>query len=147
MARTGYVEGGDLMLYINTAASNENPVYVAQAAATNHTITYSGETKERITKDTANGAFSEKKVTKLSVQIKADALVSFGEGFTYDRLVDIMKNRKIVKLKYGFAQEDAGDKYEEGLFVITSLEQSAQAGEDATCSATFDNTGEIYTKP
>ncbi len=144
MARSGYVEGGDLMLYIKTG-SDASPVYQPQAAATNHTITYSGETKERVTKDTANGAFSEKKVTKLSVQIKADALVMFGEGFTYDKLVELMKKREPVKLKYGFANEQTGDKYEEGMFVITSLEQSSQAGEDATCSATFDNTGEIQT--
>ena len=46
------------MLYVNTAETNENPTYKAQAAATNHTITYSGETKKRVTKDTSNGAFS-----------------------------------------------------------------------------------------
>lgn len=56
-----------------------------------------------------------------------------------------MKSREAVKLKYGFAQEEAGDKYEEGLFVITSLEQTSAAGEDATYSATFENSGEVKT--
>lgn len=147
MARTNgdIIEGRDLMLYINTAADTATPTYTPQAAATSHTITYSGETKERVTKDTANGAYSEKKVTKLGVSIKCEALVSFGDTAGYDKLLAVMKSREAVKLKYGFAQEEAGDKYEEGLFVITSLEQTSAAGEDATYSATFENSGEVKT--
>lgn len=147
MARTkgDIIEGRDLMLYINTAADSATPTYTPQAAATSHTITYSGETKERVTKDTANGAYSEKKVTKLGVSIKCEALVSFGDTAGYDKLLAVMKSREAVKLKYGFAQEEAGDKYEEGLFVITSMEQSSAAGEDATYSATFENSGEVKT--
>ena len=57
-----------------------------------------------------------------------------------------MKARKPVKLKYGFAQETTGDKYEEGLFVITSLEESSPADDDATYSATFENSGVVETK-
>lgn len=133
------------MLYINTAAGATTPTYTPQAAATSHTITYSGETKERVTKDTANGAYSEKKVTKLGVSIKCEALVSFGDTAGYDKLLAVMKAREAVKLKYGFAQEETGDKYEEGMFVITSIEQSSAAGEDATYSATFENSGEVKT--
>lgn len=147
MARTkgDIIEGRDLMLYINTAADAATPTYTPQAAATSHTITYSGETKERVTKDTANGAYSEKKVTKLGVSIKCEALVSFGDTAGYDKLLAVMKAREAVKLKYGFAQEETGDKYEEGMFVITSMEQSSAAGEDATYSATFENSGEVKT--
>lgn len=140
------VEGRDLMMYINTAAGNAAPTYTPQAAATGHTVTYSGETKERVTKDTKNGAFGEKKVTKLSVSIKCEALVSFGHAAGYDKLLEVMKSREPVKLKYGFTEEASGDKYEEGMFVITSLEQSSPAGEDATYSATFENTGAVETK-
>lgn len=147
MARTNgdIIEGRDLMLYINTAADAATPTYTPQAAATSHTITYSGETKERVTKDTANGAYSEKKVTKLGVSIKCEALVSFGDTAGYDKLLAVMKSREPVKLKYGFSQEQSGDKYEEGLFVITSMEQTSAAGEDATYSATFENSGEVKT--
>lgn len=140
------IEGRDLMMYINTAEGEAAPTYTPQAAATSHTITYSGETKERVTKDTANGAYGEKKVTKLSVSIKCEALVSFGDAAGYDKLLAVMKSREAVKLKYGFSEEETGDKYEEGLFVITSLEQTSAAGEDATYSATFENTGAIETK-
>lgn len=138
------IEGRDLMLYIETMVG-ESLSYVAQAAATSHTITYTGETKERVTKDSSNGAYSEKAITKLGVSIKCEALVSFGDAAGYETLLGLMKNRKAVKLKYGFAQEQAGDKYEEGLFVITSLEQTSAAGEDATYSATFENSGEVKT--
>lgn len=134
------------MLYINTAAADATtPTYTPQAAATSHTITYSGETKERVTKDSGNGAYSEKKVTKLGVSIKCEALVSFGDTAGYDKLLTVMKEREAVKLKYGFTQEESGDKFEEGLFVITSIEQSSAAGEDATYSATFENSGEVKT--
>lgn len=140
------IEGRELMMYINTASGGATPTYTPQAAATSHTITYSGETKERVTKDTANGAYGEKKVTKLSVSIKCEALVSFGDAAGYDKLLEVMKSREPVKLKYGFTQEQAGDKYEEGMFVITSLEQSSAAEEDATYSATFENSGAVETR-
>jgi len=139
------IEGRDLMLYINTG-SESTPTYTPQAAATSHTITYSGETKERVTKDTGNGAYSEKKVTKLGVSIKCEALVSFGDAAGYDKLLGVMKSREAVKLKYGFSETQSGEKYEEGMFVITSMEQTSAAGEDATYSATFENTGAVETK-
>ena len=64
----------------------------------------------------------------------------------YDKLLEIMKKREAVKLKYGFTQEATGEKYEEGLFVITSLEQTSPADDDATYTATFENTGNVETK-
>lgn len=137
------VEGRDLMVYIF-----ETDSYKPQAAATSHTITYSGETKERVTKDTANGAFSKKKVTKLSVTIKCEALTLFGTGNVYQKLLAIMKSREPVKLKYGYSEEagDASSSYEEGMFVITSLEQNSPADDDATYSTTFENDGNVETK-
>ena len=138
------VEGRDLMLYVNTAETNENPTYKAQAAATNHTITYSGETKKRVTKDTSNGAFSNVKVTNLGVTIKSDCLVSIGDSAGWEKLLAVFKSP--VKLKYGFAAEEQGDDYEEGMFVITSLEQTSSATDDAQYSATFENDGAVETK-
>lgn len=140
------MEGRDLMLYVNTAETNENPTYKAQAAATNHTITYSGETKKRVTKDSSNGAFSNVKVTNLGVTIKSDCLVSIGDSAGWEKLLAVFKLRKPVKLKYGFAAEEQGDDYEEGLFVITGLEQTSSATDDAQYSATFENDGAVETK-
>lgn len=140
------IEGRDLMLYIDTGSDESNPQYTPQAAATSHTITYSGETKERVTKDTKNGAFSSRRVTKLSVSIKTEALVSFGDSAGYAKLLEIMKSRKPVKLKYSYAEESSGDTYEEGMFVITQLEQNTPASDDASYSASFENDGVVETK-
>ena len=57
-----------------------------------------------------------------------------------------MKAKSLVKLKYGFAQEETGDDYEEGEFAIDSLEETSQAGEDVTYSAQFSSSGEVVTK-
>jgi len=133
------------MLYVNTG-TDDTPVYTPTAAATSHSVSYSGETKERVTKDTSNGAFSEKSVTKLSVTIKCDALVVFDADCGYDQLLKIFKSRTKVKLKYGFTVEETGDSYEEGFFVITSLERTDSAEDDANYSATFENSGNVETK-
>ena len=130
-----YIEGKDIMLYVNTGASEETPTYTATAAAKSHSIKYSGDTKERVTKDSGNGAWSEKRVTKLSVSIKVDALVVFNADCGYDKLLEIMKSRKPVLLKYGYKEEETGDTYEEGKFLITDLEKTDSAEDDSTYSA------------
>jgi len=61
-------------------------------------------------------------------------------------LLKQMKLRKPVKLKYGYTESETGTSYEEGLFVITNLEESSPADDDATYSATFENTGNVETK-
>jgi len=137
------IEGKDLMLYINTSTTDA-AAYTAQAMATNHTITYNSETKERLTKDSPGGN-PEKRVTKTNVTIKADALSTFG-GTAKKFLLAALKAKKLVKLKYGFATEEAGDEYEEGDFVIDSLEETSQVGEDVTYSAQFSSSGEVETK-
>ena len=139
-----YVEGRDLMLFVDTSDGSSSPTWTKTAAATSHTISYSGETKERVTKDTENGAFSQKSVTKLSCTITCEALRVFNKEVGFEKLLEIFKSRKPVKLKYGFA--DSADSYEEGQFVITSLEESSPADDDATFSATFENSGNVETK-
>lgn len=141
-----YIEGRDIMLYANTGTSDETPTYTATAAAKSHSINYSGETKERVTKDTGNGAWSEKRVTKLGVSIKVEALTVYNVDCGYDKLLEIMKSRQPVLLKYGFKEEETGDTYEEGKFVITSLEKNDPADDDSTYSASFENSGEVTTK-
>ena len=145
--KTGYVEGKELMLYVDTSDDAANPIWDATAGATSHGINNSAETKTRQTKDSGNGMYDEKKVSKINVQIKCDALVKHPEAGkkTYADLLAAFKLGKPVRLKYGFAAEEAGDTYEDGLFIISALDETAAAGEDATFSATFDNTGEVKT--
>lgn len=137
------IEGKDLMLYIDTSTTG-TAQYTPQAMATNHTITYNTETKERLTKDSPGGN-PEKRIVKTTVSIKADALSSFG-GAAKKFLLAALKAKKLVKLKYGFAVEETGDEYEEGDFVIDSLEETSQVGEDVTYSAQFSSSGEVETK-
>lgn len=141
-----YIEGRDIMLYANTGTSDETPTYTATAASKSHSINYSGETKERVTKDTGGGAWGDKRVTKLGVSIKVEALTVYNVDCGYDKLLEIMKSRKPVLLKYGFKEEETGDTYEEGKFVITSLEKNDPADDDSTYSASFENSGEVKTK-
>ncbi len=138
-----YIEGRDLMVFVDTGSSG-SPVWTPTAAATSHTISYSGETKERVTKDTENGAFSQKSVTKLSCSITVEALRVFNKEVGFEKMLELMKKRDPVKLKYGFT--DSADSYEEGMFVITSLEESSPADDDASYSCTLENTGAVETK-
>ena len=141
-----YIEGRDIMLYAKTGTSDETPTYTATAAAKSHSINYSGETKERVTKDSGSGAWSEKRVTKLGVSIKVEALTVYNVDCGYDKLLEIIKSRQPVLLKYGFKEEETEDTNDEGKFVITSLEKTDPADDDSTYSASFENTGEVTTK-
>lgn len=140
------LDGRNLMLYLNSAETNDAPTWQAQALATSHTITYNTETKERLTKDSPGGN-PEKRITAVTVTIKADALRAFGDK-DKKLLLKAMKEKQNVLLKYGFAKEDEqeGDDYEEGEFVIDSLEETSQAGEDVTYSAQFSSSGDVQTK-
>lgn len=139
-----YIEGRDLMVFVDTSNGGSSPTWTKTAAATSHTISYSGETKERVTKDTENGAFSQKTVTKLSCNITCEALRVFNKDVGFEKLLELFKKREPVKLKYGFA--DNSGSYEEGMFVITSLEESSPADDDATFTAQFENSGAVETK-
>lgn len=138
------MDGRDLMLYINTSEDSSNPEWKAQALATNHVITYTTETKERLTKDSPGGN-PEIRITAVKVVIKADALRSFGDA-DKKLLLATMKAKKNILLKYSFAAEETGDEYEEGEFAIDSLEETSQAGEDVTYSAQFSSSGAVETK-
>lgn len=142
MARTAgdIIEGKDLMVYTGSGTDT----WVPQAFATSHTITYSTETKERLTKDSPGGN-PEKRINKVTVSIKTEALSAVGDS-TKSKLLAAMKAKELVKLKYGFASEQTGDSYEEGEFVIDSLEETSKAGEDVTYSASFSSSGEVTTK-
>ena len=109
-------------------------------------IGYNTETKERLTKDSPGGN-PEKRITSVTVTIKADALRAFGDK-DKKLLLKTMKEKKNVLLKYGFAEADEqeGDDYEEGEFVIDSLEETSQVGEDVTYSAQFSSSGDVQTK-
>lgn len=133
-----YKEGQDLLL-----GFEENSGFVALGHSTGCKISRSSETGERITKETGAGKFKEKYVKALSVTISA-------EGFQYDygtaaergypKLKSIWKSATPVDLRW---HERGSSEYEHGKFIITSLEDDGQAGDDRKYSVTFENSGAV----
>lgn len=140
MTKEGYVNGSDLLMSVDGKASGH---------CTSHTTTYNSETKDRAVKPVSTektpnaGLFKEKTVTGLSVQVKCEGLRFYGEE--ENGMKDMLGKWKVggaVELK-GFARGGDATPYMSGSFIISSLEESAPAGDDTTYSATFDNTGAV----
>jgi len=136
------INGSDVLVHINTGTVLV-PVWKPVAHQTSCSISNSSTTKERVKKST--GLWKGKKVTGLAVTIKCDALASYDADGGYDALNALWKSAAELLIKYSGA-EVAGKKYEEGLFVITSLERNDPAQDDSTMSVSFENSGEVETK-
>ena len=139
------LDGRDLMVYIGEGASAVEASWEPQALATTHTVTWATETKERLTKDSPGGN-PEKRITKVGVTIKTEALRA--KGTQRDKLLDAMNAKKNVLLKYGLRsdEETAGDVYYQGMFAIDQLEENTTAGDDASYTATFSSSGLVEKK-
>lgn len=140
MAEKKYVNGSDLLMSVDGKACGH---------CTNHTTTYTSETKDRAVKPVATeaaekaGLFKEKSVTGLAVQVKCEGLRFYSEA--ENGMKDLLGKWKVggtVELK-GFARGADASPYMSGNFIISSLEESAPAGDDTTYSVTFDNTGAV----
>lgn len=140
MAKEGYVNGSDLLMSITGKACGH---------CTSHTTTYTSETKDRAVKPASAevsakaGLFKEKSVISLSVQVKCEGLRFYGEEENgMKELLAKWKEGGTVELK-GYARGGDETPYISGNFLITSLEETAPAGDDTTYSATFDNCGAV----
>lgn len=142
-AKTGVIEGKDLMLYINKG-TKELPQWKPTAMATSHKVSFKAETKDRKTKE--SGKWAEKVVTMFSVSISVEALQSYDAEISLKEFKALAKAGEPVMCKYGYVTETTDDTYEQGYFIITSIEETSAAGEDATYSATLDSSGEVETK-
>jgi predicted secreted protein len=143
----GFVNGSDLLLFIDTSITS-TPEWTAVAHTTSHTVDYSSETKDRVTKDiSSNGKWKSKAVSGISATITCEGLMIYdSDKLSYKTILAKMKAGQTVLLKFGFREEAEGDTYEQGLFVISSISQTSPAGEDTTFSATFENSGEVTTE-
>ena len=150
MARTGYIEGDDIMVYVDTTGAGT--AYQPMAAATNHKISDKAETKtsKRKTKDANASMWDKKTVSGLSRTITVNGLTTVVEGsdakYGYYAMLTAMHKGDAVKVKNSFSTEQTGDVLQEGMYVITSCELDTPTGQDATWSATLESTGEITTK-
>ena len=140
-AKTGYVNGSDLLLFVGDKAIGH---------CTSHTATFNSETKEHAVKPVATASMSSglwkgKSVTGLSVSISTEGLRFYNETeIGFKGLFREWVKGKSVKLKC-LERGNSEKPYLVGNFVITSLEESAPAQDDATYSANFENDGEPET--
>lgn len=120
--------------------------------STTHSVTFNTETKERGVKppmkeNTKKALFNGKGVTKMSISVH-------GEGFRYkgEEELSLDEVRKLwgagqsVELSC-FEREDDATPYLKGKFVITKVEETNPAQDDATFTVDFENDGEPEVYP
>lgn len=141
MAKTGYVNGSDLLLSISG---------VALGHCTTHTITYNSETRDRAVKPVASasisaGLWKAKGITGLSISISGEGLSNYDETEgSLSTLLSLWATGGSVTVT-AYERESSESPYLEGSFVITSMEQVAGAQEDATYKISLENDGEPTT--
>jgi len=135
-----YINGSDLLVLIGN---------VAVGHCTTHTATFSTETKDTAVKaaksvtTATTSPYKNKRITGLAVQVKADGIVFSSEAECgFKDILQSWKSGTPVTLKLLQRGTDT-EPYCEGSFIISSLENTAPAGEDATYSATFDSDGAV----
>lgn len=143
-ANSGVIEGQDLLIFVGADAI---------AHATTHSIEPSAETRDRLSKDT--GKWKTKVVGLLGWTASCEALACY-DGNSYHTLYAMMIARTPVTLKLAgreavdsndtWKPEQVGDKYLEGLAIITGLPLTAPNNEDATFSCSFEGTGPLESK-
>ena len=140
MAKTGYCNGSDMLLYVGGKAVG---------SCTSHTLSLSSETKERAVKPVAtaslsSGLWKQKGVVGLSYSISAEGLVFYNETeYGYKDLYKAWKEGKSVEVKC--MEREATTPYLAGKCIIASLELSAPAQDDSTYSINLENDGEPTT--
>lgn len=140
MAKTGYCNGSDMLLYVDGKAVG---------SCTSHTLSLSSETKERAVKPVASaslssGLWKKKGVIGLSYSINAEGLVFYNETeYGYKDLYKAWKEGKSVEVKC--MEREATTPYLAGKCIIASLELSTPAQDDSTYSINLENDGEPTT--
>lgn len=138
MAKTGYCNGSDVLLYVGDKAIG---------SCTSHTTTFNSETKERAVKPVASakataGLWKKKGVVGLSYSISAEGLVFYNETeYGFKELFAAWKKGEPVKAKC-MERGDEPQPYLVGDCIITSLERTDPAQDDSTYSVSLDNDGE-----
>lgn len=145
------VKGGNLMVF---EQDYKTPgVHKSIPLATSHTLRISSDTTDVSNKDVASGRWAANEIGQMSWEATTENLYCDNGG---QALFDIMSNGAPVHLI--FARKSQADGTElpasgswsplegtgwQGDAYITSLEITAQNGENATMSATFTGYGEL----
>lgn len=137
--KTGYCNGSDMLLYIGGKAVGH---------CTTHTTTINSETKDRAvkpeaTKSISAGLWKNKGVVGLSVSISAEGLGFYQETESgYKSCLALIGKGQSVEVKC-MERGNTDKPYLTGKFVITSLERTDPAQDDATYSISLENDGEV----
>lgn len=154
MAKAKYVNGKDLMLFVNGKAI---------ALATSCTLSLSADTLDASNKD--DGCWQAQDAGDLSWEASTDALYSAdasseGTGAVYETLFDAMTSRTLVPVTFGLPGNAAQDcsglpaagweaptesavPHYTGKAMITSLEATGEKGSAATMSVTLTGNGAL----
>lgn len=133
-----YCNGSDMLLYLGDKAMGH---------CTTHTTTLNSETKDRAVKPIASkakssGLWKEKGVTGLSISISGEGIIYNGETEAgYAEMLKAWKSGQPIKAKC----MERGQKekpYLSGSFIISSLERTDPAQDDATFTINLENNGE-----
>lgn len=150
MATNNYINGSDLLLYVGGKAVGH---------CTTHTLTFNSDTKDRAVKPLASagktaGLWKEKGVSGLNISIKADGLRFYNEtenGFTeMSALWGAGASVEVIAFPRpaaGVSGETPAGPYLKGNFVISSIEETSAAQDDATYTISLENDGEPSVYP
>jgi len=142
-AADNFINGSNILLSVGGKAIGH---------CTSHTLTFNTETKERAFKPAASatatsGLWKGKGVTGLSISISAEGLRYTGEaenGFTE---LSALWGAGTSVAVLGFLRSGDSTPYLSGNFVITSIEETSPAQDDATYSISLENDGEPTAYP
>lgn len=145
----GYRQGRDLLLGFMNGTT-----FIPLGYSTGCKISDNTETGERVTKEqpqdpmkVQHAMWKEKYVKGLSETITAEGFVYDGNAAAengFPSLKGIFLAAMPVALRYKYRQADVDrDKFYEGKYILTSLEQDGPADDDEKWSVTFENNGPV----
>ena len=143
---TAFRSGTDLILGV-VKEVNKVPTFFPLGYSTGCKISDSTETGQRKTKESEDSNWNVKYVKSLSETITADGFVYdsvAASSISFPDLKEAWLSKATVTLRYKYR---GGEDLYQGEFIITSLENDGQAGDDEKWSVTFENSGPVGEVP
>lgn len=138
-----YINGSNLLLSVGGKAIGH---------CTTHTLTFNSDTKDRAVKPPASeaatsGLWKGKGVTGLSISVTAEGFRFYNEAENgFDELSEKWGTGQSVVVK-AFRRSSDSTPYLNGNFVITSIDETSPAQDDATYTINLENDGEPTVYP
>lgn len=133
-----YINGSNLLLKVGEKAVGH---------CTSHTVTMNSDTKDRAVKPVSTatkqaGLWKMKGVSGLSVSISAEGLRVYDESENgFDQVAALWGVGQSVSVT-AYRREEDEAPYLKGLFIISSIEETSPAQDDATYSISLENADE-----